>query len=252
MNSELIKKIQNGLQKLGINNGDALVVHSSLGALGKFPDKAQVVTEALLKTVGNEGTLLMPALSYETVTRENPFFSSRNTPSCVGWLTEYFRNQPGVKRSLHPTHSVCAIGNKTDYFIDDHSLDNTPCGSNSPFRKLKETGGKILFLGCGLHANTSMHGVEELSVPEYLFDEEIEYSLENENGEVFQKKYIPHNFKGFQQRYERVVNLLSNEDYTFGKVLNGDAYVIEAIPLWGKAHKKLKDDSLYFVDKIKS
>ena len=250
MKSKLFKTIQNSLQVLGINKGDALMVHSSLGALGKFPDKAQIVTKVLLETVGDEGTLLMPALSYETVTTENPVFDQKNTPSCVGYLTEYFRNQPGVRRSLHPTHSVCVLGSKSEYFVDNHMLDNTPCGSNTPLIKLREIGGKILFLGCSLNSNTSMHGVEELSAPEYLYGEEIEYKLETENGDVYQKKYIPHNFKGFQQCYDRVLNILSNDDYSFGKVLTADAYLIKAIPLWEKAHKKLCENSSYFVDRI--
>lgn len=250
MKLDFLETIQNSLQVLGLHKGDVLLVHSSLGALGKFPDKAQIVTEALLNTIGDEGTLLMPALSYETVTKERPVFNQKNTPSCVGWLSEFFRNQPGVRRSLHPTHSVCALGKKSNYFIDNHLSDNTPCGYYSPFRKLREIGGKILFLGCSLNANTSMHGVEELSVPEYLYGGEIQYKLETENGDEYQKKYIPHNFKGFQQRYDRVLNILSRDDYSFGKVLTAGTYLIKTIPLWEKSHKKLSDNPLYFVDRI--
>ncbi len=250
MRSELPNSIKNRLQDLGINKGDSIIVHSALGALGKIPEKAQLITEILKGIIAYEGTLLMPALSYETVTKENPVFNQKNTPSCVGWLTEYFRNLPGVKRSIHPTHSVCAIGRKSNYFIDNHALDNTPCGSNSPFRKLRETGGKILFLGCSLKSNTSMHGVEELTVPKYLYGEEIEYTMETEKDGVYKKKYIPHNFKGFQQRYDRVTDILSNDDYAFRKILGADTYLINSIPLWEKAHKKLSENPLYFVDEI--
>jgi len=250
MKSVFFETIQNNLKVLGLNRGDALLVHASLGALGKFHDKAQIVTEALLNTVGEEGTLLMPALSYETVTKERPVFNQKHTPSCVGWLSEYFRNQPGVRRSLHPTHSVCALGEKSDYFIDNHLSDHTPCGYYSPFRKLRDIGGKILFLGCSLNANTSMHGVEELVAPEYLYDGEIQYKMELENGDVYQKKYVTHNFKGFQQRYDRVLNILSSDDYSFGKVLTAGTYLIKAIPLWEKSQKKLSDNPLYFVDRM--
>ena len=250
MNTKLFKTIQQGLFNLGISKGDDLIVHSSLSALGKIPDKAQVITSILLDTLGEEGTLLMPALSYESVTRDNPFFSQQSTPSCVGWLTEYFRNLPGVRRSIHPTHSVCAIGRRSSYYLNDHLLDHTPCGRNSPFRKLKEAGGKILFLGCSIRANTSMHGIEELSVPEYLFDREIEYTIETDPGDVYQKKYIPHKFVGFEQRYDRVKDILSKDDCAVGKVLDADVFLMKAVPLWEKAHDKLCRNPLYFVDRI--
>ena len=54
--------------------------------------------------LGEKATLLMPALSYEIVTKENPVFDQVKTPSNVGFQTEYFRTQPGVLRSVHPTH----------------------------------------------------------------------------------------------------------------------------------------------------
>ena len=250
MNTELSKAIKQSLFSLGVRRGDDLMVHSSLRALGKIPDKAQTITSILLDALGDQGTLLMPALSYESVTRENPFFSQKSTPSCVGWLTEYFRNLPGVRRSVHPTHSVCAVGRGTGHYLNDHLLDHTPCGRNSPFRKLGEGGGKILFLGCSIRSNTSMHGIEELSVPEYLFDREIEYTIEPDPGDVYQKKYIPHNFAGFEQRYDRVEHILSQDDYAVGKVLEADLFLMKAAPLWEKAHHRLCRNPLYFVDRI--
>ncbi|MFP6646122.1 MAG: AAC(3) family N-acetyltransferase, partial [Candidatus Latescibacterota bacterium] len=46
-----------------------------------------------------------------------------------------------------------------------------------PLRKLRDLGGQLLFLGCGLRPNTSMHGVEELVEPPYLFGDDITYTL---------------------------------------------------------------------------
>lgn len=246
----LLNRIKEELKSVGIVDGDAVIVHSALGSLGKFPDKDRIVTDALLETVGSRGTLLMPSLSYENVTRENPFFSINKTPSCVGWLTEYFRNLQYSQRSIHPTHSVSATGSNTDFLTGRHQLDNTPCGNNSPFSLLRELKGKILFLGCSLKANTSMHGIEELSEPEYLFDEEIEYSIETGNGKTYNKKYIPHNFRGFEQRYDRVLDILHKDDYSHGEILEADVYLLKTKPLWSKAHEKLCEDPLYFVDRI--
>ena len=40
----------------------------------------------------------------------NSFFSNKDTPSCVGLITETFRKIDGVFRTNHPTHSVAIRG----------------------------------------------------------------------------------------------------------------------------------------------
>lgn len=252
MKGELYKALSKGLKKLGVNKGDSILVHSSLRALGRYENKAGIVVNVLLDLLGEDGTLLMPSLSYESVTKDKPVFHVTETPSCVGGLTEYFRALPEVKRSLHPTHSVCALGRRADDLINGHIHDNTPCGACSPFRKLKDHRGKLLFLGCSLNANTSMHGVEELSKPEYLFGDEVEYTMKLADGELIKKKYISHNFKGFKQYYDRVLNIIAEDDYAFEKVLMADCYLIKANALWEKAHEKLYRQPLYFVEKLSS
>lgn len=244
------RKLADDLRALGLKRGDQVLVHSSLRSLGSFPQKAQILLEALLKVLGSEGTLLVPALSYKSVTKEQPVFDLVNTASCVGGFTEYFRNTSGVLRSLHPTHSVCAYGSNADSFVDAHFADHTPVGANSPFRLLCEQKGRILFIGCGLKPNTSMHGVEELSMPPYLYGPELEYELRVQSGEVLRKKYITHGFEGYEQRYDRIWDLLGDREKAKGKVLQAEAFLIEAEPMWEKANAKLGRYPFYFVDKV--
>ena len=242
-------RIEKDLRKLGVENGDCILIHSSLRSLGVFENRAETLLRALLNAVGNDGTLAMPSLSYEQITKEDPFFDVKETASCVGGFTNFFRKQPGVIRSLHPTHSVCAIGKHAEKLTSQHHLDRTPCGEYSPFQILKQLQGKILFVGTGLKPNTSMHGIEELSRPEYLLGDEVEYTLRDTNGVETKKTYITHNFKGWEQRYDRVPDVLNTSDYSIGKIREADAYLIEASPLWDKAHARIKQVPLYFVDK---
>jgi aminoglycoside 3-N-acetyltransferase len=237
------------LRSLGLKRGNQVLVHSSLRSLGNFPNKAQVLFEALLEVLGREGTLLVPTLSYKTVTREQPKFDLAKTPSCVGGFTEFFRNTPGVLRSVHPTHSVGAYGHNAKILVDSHRNDITPVGPNSPFRLLRELKGFILFIGCGLKPNTSMHGVEELSQPPYLFGPETEYELKLDKGVTIQKKYITHGFEGYEQRYDRVWDLLDNQEKSKGRILNAEALLISTVPMWEKANAILKKEPFYFVDK---
>ena len=120
---------------------------------------------------------MMLALSYGSVTRPSPIFDHEKTPSNVGAISEAFRRSHGVVRSVHPTHSVCAMAPLADELTADHHMDRTPLGLYSSFIKLVERDGLVLFIGCGLRPNTLMHGVEEIVGPSYLFGLEVEYTI---------------------------------------------------------------------------
>ncbi len=242
------EKIAADLLALGVRPGGVLLVHSSLRSLGPLPDGVESVIQGLLLALGPQGTLLLPALTYERVTPKNPVFDVRRTRSDVGALSEYFRARPGTRRSLHPTHSVCAVGPLTGDLLDAHRLDTTPCGPRSPFRKLRDGGGQILMLGCGLGPNTSMHAIEELVEPPYLYGPSFIYRLICADGQIVEKVYRTHGFVGYEQRYDRVSTVLSEPALRYGRVLQADAYVMDAAALWAAVLPVLREDPLYFVD----
>ncbi len=238
--------------QLGVRPSGVLLVHGALRALtqsGKLiTGGAEAIMDGLLQALGPEGTLLMPALSYETVTDDQPHFDLLKTPSCVGLLSETFRQRPGVLRSLHPTHSVCGIGPQAEAMLGDQGQDRTPCGNHSPFCQLQDVGGQILMLGCGLKPNTSMHAIEEWIEPEYLYGKTQTYRLTDGSGNTFTADYRTHGFIGWQQRYDRVANLLPPSALREQRVLEGQAFLIEAKALWVRALRKLQGNPLYFVD----
>jgi aminoglycoside 3-N-acetyltransferase len=239
----------NDLKALGVQRGTLLMVHSSLSALGKVEGGAQTVIDALKKAVGSAGTLLMPALTYENVTRAQPIFDLRRTPVCVGTIPECFRKEKDTFRSMHPTHSICASGPAARALTAGHVKDRTPVGANSPLRLLAQRGGKILMLGCGLEPDTSMHGVEELVRPPYLFEKTpTVYTLIGEDGNEREAAYTAHDFAHTEQRYDRVEQLLNAEELQHGKVLQAECWLIDAAALWKKAEQKLREDPLWFVD----
>lgn len=248
--TNLKEKIITDLINIGVKKRDSLLVHSSLNSLGKFENRAEIITEAILSVLGEDGTLLMPSLSYEIVGNKNPIFNIQNTPSCVGSLTEYFRVREDTIRSVHPTHSVAGLGENAISILGDHHLDFTPAGVNSPFSKLKEINGKILFLGCGLKPNTSMHGVEELVEPIYLYGDDITYTITTSDEKQAYQKYRNHNFHGFVQRYDRLENLMETKYLRKGKVLEAECYLIDSVAMWEVAHKKMLEDPLYFIDQV--
>ena len=235
--------LSSDLTGLGLCSGDRVLVHSSFRALGV--SDPELLIRALLQVIGPRGTLLTPALSWT----QNPstVHDTRNTPSCIGFFAEYVRLRPGTRRSLHPTHSVCAIGADTGDLLDMHAEDTTPCGQHSPFNKLMQAGGKIVMLGCGLRPNTTMHAIEEYVRPPYLFGEEAEYTITDRNGRTFVKRYVMHGFAGVEQRYERVAPFLGPRGLVSGRVGNAESHVIAAPELLTVALAALRLDPFAFV-----
>jgi aminoglycoside 3-N-acetyltransferase len=243
--------IAKDLTALGVRRGDVLLVHSSLKSLGDPNCTPQDVIEGLRLALGEEGTLLLPALSYATVTRQQPLFDVLRTPSCVGAIPEFFRLMPGVARSVHPTHSVCAAGPRSAEMLAGQQVDTTPCGEHSAFRRLPEAGGKILMLGCGLRPSTSMHAVEELLDPPPFLGEAVDYTVTLADGEKIVMRVRRHSFvnQNLRQRYDRLGPLLDREAMHVGKVLAAESHLIDARALWRVALAEMEKDKFFFTDR---
>lgn len=236
------------LRALGVREDDTLLMHSSFKSLGW--EKGATPTEALevLKLAVAKGTLMLPALSYDLVGKENPFFSVNDTPCCIGILPETFRKMDGVYRSACATHSVSVWGKDAKQIAEAQLADDTPVGPHSPFAEVRRRGGKILMLGCGLEPCTTMHGVEELSQPDYLFDGDVVYTVTLADGSKTTHRLKRHGFAHTIQRYDRIEQILSPDELKCGKVCGATAWLIDAASLWKKADEVLRKDPHAFVD----
>ncbi len=249
-------KIKEDLSLLGIQSGDDIIVHSSYKQLGGVDGGIETVIQALLSLLGDRGTLLFPTLSYNSVNPEppinNPVFDVIHTPSCVGAMSNVFMKFPGVQRSLHPTHSVAVLGMRQEEYIKNHELDDEPVGPNSPFFKLCQFGGKVLFLGCSTVFNTSMHGVEEYAGAPYVLSKDTKrYVLIDQSGKRTEKEYHYHYISqnGFAQRYDKLENLM---EFQKGYVLAAKSTVVDCRQMWNTGTEKIKQDPYYFVEDIGS
>lgn len=242
------RKIAADMKTLGICRGDTILAHSSYKSLGFVPGGIETVIRGLLDAIGPRGTLLMPALSWTL--RPPEIFDVRTTPANVGAIAEYFRTREGTVRSIHPTHSVCALGKRARQLLDDHGLDCTPCGAHSPFRKIMETDGKIIMLGCGLKPNTTMHAIEEYVEPPFLFGPPLLFTIRDRQGNTYRREYKTHGFNdhGYAQRYEKVLDLDCSSFLRRGKVLRADTIVLDAPAFRNAVLNKLRNDPYFFVE----
>lgn len=171
----LKKDVLAALREVGVEKGQCVMVHASLSKLGYVCGGAQTIIEALLESVGEDGTLMMPSQSWRNLDpsagvhwdvpeewwpliRENwPAYDKAITPTnTMGAVAEMFRSWPGTLRSDHPARSVAAHGKYAQYLTADHDLSNI-FGDGSPIEKLYELDGYVLLLGVGYDKNTSLH-----------------------------------------------------------------------------------------------
>jgi aminoglycoside 3-N-acetyltransferase len=155
---------------------EILMVHSSISNM--FPmyrDTAGDLLKLLLRMTGHARTLAMPAFFFGTPERFNreyyrcdPVFDVRRTPSQMGLVSELFRRRKGVLRSLHPTHSVCALGPLAKDLTCGHHLSPLMAGRLSPFGVMGRHKTVILGLGVEYYRTlTQVHAVEDALGPDF-------------------------------------------------------------------------------------
>ncbi len=187
--------IRTRLQQLGLSAGSRVLVHSSLSSFGRVEGGADAVIDALLETVGPTGTVLVPTLTgTELDSADNPpTFDPGNSACWTGRIPETFRKRPEAIRSLHPTHSVAAIGADAEELTRDHTFSITPCDEISPYGKLAQyENGYVLLLGVNYESVTTFHHVEELAGVDYHMQQGFSTVTLFVKGEEIQRHYMLH------------------------------------------------------------
>jgi aminoglycoside 3-N-acetyltransferase len=167
----------NALWSIGIHAGNKIFVHSDIKAFGKIAtrDKTTLLrslVNALQESVGHEGTVVMPTFSYSFC--KNEVYNKGSTRSTVGALTDFFRTEKDVQRSLHPIFSVAAWGKHADDFM---RIGKDSFGKNTVFERLRELDAKIVFLGVTLQTCTFLHHVEQMHNVPHRFMKVFEGSI---------------------------------------------------------------------------
>lgn len=157
--------------RLGVQPGMLVYLQSSYNALGHFSGGPRGLLDILIGILGPEGTLVLPSFPavghMVQLAASRAVFDVRATPSRIGVLTEVFRTMPGVVRSVHPTHPVCAVGALADEIVAGHELCQTPQGPASPFARLYARGAHALRIGT--RANPLGHTMQEMADWPHLF-----------------------------------------------------------------------------------
>ena len=224
-----IHALQRQMEDMHIKRDDTVLFHTSMKAIGEVEGRADGFLDAMMEYL-SAGLLAFPTLTWELAYEPSPVFDVANTPSVVGLLPELMRKRPGVVRSWHPTHSMCAFGEDARAFTMSDHLNATPCGLRSTWRKLIDRNAKILLVGCTLTSCTFLHGVEEWAGVEGRLDPPVTYTIvppEGE-GEPFRMSSQPHHGSPSEQFWRMEKELEEKNALRFGTLGNAKVYVLDA------------------------
>jgi len=241
------------LKNCGITKGDSLLVHSSLSKMGYLENGPDTLIDALIEVIGDNGNLLMPsspnALLQLDYIRKNELFDVQNSPSKLGAITENFRKRSGVIRSLNVTEPVCAFGPDAHYLTEGHFNEITPYTKNSPFYRLIEKNGKILYIGVTLaNAGTSLHVLEDavdFKYPVY-YPEVFNVQIKDLNGEIHSVKTKVHNPEFSKKRKcdELLPLFLAENVCEKIKIGQADSYLFDAKKMYDSMLKNYNEKGI--------
>ncbi|MFC8590845.1 aminoglycoside 3-N-acetyltransferase [Streptomyces atroolivaceus] len=172
-------RLGDDLTALGLGEGDTVMFHTRMSAIGYVAGGPPALIGALCDVVGERGTLMVtcgwndappygftdwPQPWQDAVRAGHPAYDPvvSEADHDNGRLPEALRRWPGAVRSRHPDVSFAALGAAATELTADHPWDD-PHGPGSPLARLVALGGRVLMLGAPLETLTLLHHAEALA-----------------------------------------------------------------------------------------
>lgn len=244
--------IINSIIEIGIQPSDTLMIHSSMKAIGQVDGGADTVLDAFIEYLKDDGLLIFPTHTWEQINDKYNVFNPMTEPSCVGVLTNLFMKRPSVIRSLHPTHSVAALGKDAKDYTSGEENINTPCARNGCWGRLYDRKAKILFLGCSLQRNTFLHSVEEWSqIPNRLSEKPRQLKIITPDGRTLDRSvHFHYSTKGnVSYNYDKMLlPFLHYGIANTGKIGDAESVLCDAVGMANLTTKYLEKNPQLFDD----
>ena len=173
-------ELSEGFARLGLAEGQDVMLHASLDAMGEVDGGAAMVLHRLTRTIGSDGTLLMP--TFTSVARHSVFHDNYTRNGCwckgvesrhipfipdlqpdkeIGTIAQRLCSWPSSRRSNHPAYSYVAVGKRVDELVREVKLDDPLL----PVRKFLKSNPRVVTIGLGLPSVTAVHLAEEDVLP---------------------------------------------------------------------------------------
>ena len=242
----------NDIKNAGIINNKTLMIHSSMKSIGEVEGGAETVLDSFIEYM-KEGLLLFPTHSWSKENLKNNTYDYKKEPSCVGILPNLFLKRDGAYRSMHPTHSVTAMGEGAIEYIKKDDYVYTPCKRYGCFGSLYDVDAQILFLGAPLTTNTFIHSIEEwLEIPNRLSEKPRVIIILEKDGSKREIDFYEHShlLGDVSKNYDKIESALLYNGYAHtAKIGDAFCYVVKARPMADMVISFLKKDPDLFSNK---
>ncbi len=241
--------LKNGLKAIGLKAGDLVLISTELFTLGRLKgarskdEHSKMVFEAIRDVLTEKGTVVVNAFT-TYVARYGKPFDCKNSRPTTGAFCEYVTFHPESIRSLHPIHSVAAIGALAKDICLNVSASNY--GIDSPYERMLKMRGQVLRLGIDYTHNTFLHVVETLYGLPYLYNKIIDADVISD-GQRSKKQFLASvRYLNFSLDYslEKVRQiLLKSKCVHSSKVGGGQIHRLDASEYCGHLISLLKEDA---------
>ena len=168
------KDITSSLNKLKLEKGDSLFIHSNIGFFGilegakDIDDICEIFFDTIFNFIGENGTIFVPSFTYSFPKGE--IFDPLIPPKMGAFSDWIFRYIDSI-RSYDSSYSVIGIGKNALRMIENTPINSF--GENSFFERFYQSGGKILNLNFDA-GSTLIHYFERLLNVPYRFDKSFD------------------------------------------------------------------------------
>lgn len=244
-------KILAALRSCGTFDSDLLFVHSSLSACGSIEGGSATIVKALSSWI-SAAALAMPThtWSYPDANGVAPVYDYQSTPSVVGTITNYYWRQPGIVRSLHPSHSFACSGPQAEKLCAGHESFATPCGVGTPYHQIAQGKSSVLMFGATMDSYTLFHTAEDEAQVPYLYaPEQVTLRTKDKDGSVRSIRMWRQDMS-ISRRFAATADWLVDRGLLVKRKLGLSEllFVPSASALHETIVKKLREDPLFLVD----
>ena len=182
---EYIKK---QIENLGIPDGAAVIMHTSLRSVGAIEGGAECLLDLLVRHITSHGGMLcVPTHTWSNLGTDRVTLDLTKRETNLGAFPTVALHDPRGVRTENPSHSMVVFGDNERVleFIKDEKKVKSPTSPDGCYGKLCNTDSYVLLVGVGQNSNTCLHSVEEmLDFPNRMDKEPTPVSVKYPDGSV--------------------------------------------------------------------
>ena len=155
-NENKIALLKDKLENCGIDDGDIVLIHSSIDGLRSLGLSAEELMDFILDLF-KKNTVVFAAYPIEPIKQKEIYkYDPKKTLCWTGILPNVFLKRDGVIRSPFPYNTLAAKGPLASGMMKENLKADVPHGKYTPWEFCKQHHAKILFLGTTSRESNTM------------------------------------------------------------------------------------------------